>query len=52
MEVPGELVNDLGTPPSLILALQNVAAGLPVEQNQLTVNGERRPQLGLADALL
>ena len=38
--------------PSLLLAGQDVAADLPVEQDQLAVDGQGGPDLGGADALL
>ena len=51
MQVCGKAFNDLGAPPGLILPLQDLAADLPVEQNQFTIDGERCPELGLPDAL-
>jgi hypothetical protein len=51
-QVFGKLVNNFGTPALCLLPLQNVAADVPVQQNQFAVDGQRGALLGGLDALL
>jgi hypothetical protein len=39
-------------PPFLVLAGEDVPAHLPVEEHQLAIDREGRPELGLPDAVL
>jgi len=47
-----EAIDDLRAPPALPLLGQDVTADVPVECDQLTVDGERCAHLGGTDALL
>ena len=45
-------LNDLGTPALRALPLQNIPPNLPLQQHQLTVNGQWCPLLRSVDAQL
>ena len=51
VQVAGQAGNHAGTPALLLLASVNEAADLPVEPNQLGIDGQNRPRLGLTHAL-
>lgn len=52
LEIAGEPVDDLGAPAGLALAGEDIAADLPVEQNQFAVGRQGRAHLCVLDALL
>lgn len=51
MEVFGQPVDNLGASPGRRLPVENIAADLPVQQDELTIDGNRRLNLCLLNAL-
>lgn len=51
VQVASQAGNHAGTPAFLLLASVNEAADLPVEPNQLGIDGQHRPRRGLTHAL-
>jgi hypothetical protein len=51
VQVAGQAGNHAGAPALLLLAPVNEAADLPAEPNQLGIDGQHRPRLGLTHAL-
>lgn len=51
VQVAGQAGNHAGAPTLLLLASVNEAADLPVETNQLGIDGQHCPRLGLTHAL-
>ena len=50
-KIPSQAVYHFAAPTLLSLPAQNISAYMPVEQYQLTVDGQRRPNLGLLNPL-
>src|SRR5262249_30705572 len=52
LNVPGQTLDDTGAPAITFLTLDDTLADGPVKQDQLAVDGQGGPGLGLADAIL
>jgi hypothetical protein len=51
-QVPGKLIDNLRTPALSLLTFQDVAADLPIQQDQLAIDGKHSPLLDVLDVLL
>ena len=52
MQVCGESPDYVGTPPGMVLAFEDLPADVPIEQNELAINGYNRLHLGGVNTLL
>jgi hypothetical protein len=51
MQVRGQNADDLRSPARPVLAVENLPANLPVQENELPIYGENRAHLGASDPL-